>query len=639
MREQIWKSIKYLSHRYVSFRWIAIGSVAIYLFCRDLLRLTVWPEPRKRVSAALAMLMAAILFFSQPVFTLYTYATEIPGEVSEEVAEPEEEAAEEETAEVPEEVEETVEEIAEEDEEEISEEEKIEDILSVSDPIIAQDVEYLSTYGKYLLVLRNTSELTTIANIQISAEMLQGELVDYKTESEITDEAFREYLGLEPLEAEVPEEEPAETIEEYAEEPTEEMTDVLYPEAIALPDEDGVFTLDEMAPKSVAIIRLNVKTGFENQELPDVISVTADGLTEECIIQKEVSEELMKEITYVPSEEEVIENPTDADESDVTKEDESESKEEISTDEESTLAEDMEEPEETEEDEEDLEEEEEPEKLMDEETPEYAWNLSEENFHILNLNLTDKGEQLSGLAGVYIEVDDAYQNPEKTSEEKMTLEDGTVITLSAAYALTLETGNHNLKIRAWDRYGNVLDDSFTVEVKPADVVSVILPTTFEIPMEMTEDGLAVYSDNIVVYNLSDFDVDVTVSSVDVSIRRETESGVVNSTLSTDEDVVYEIDPAKKSCDLNLSLIQEEGTTVIPVDEGHTEGFTSFSLKAHSSDKSAPDMISENRSSAVSEVYGSDYALVRFTGKIPVETSALWQRSDLTIYVVFDFKKK
>lgn len=162
------------------------------------------------------------------------------------------------------------------------------------------------------------------------------------------------------------------------------------------------------------------------------------------------------------------------------------------------------------------------------------------------------------------------------------------------------------------------------EEKDRDIISVTLPTTFNIPMYQVGNGLEVVSDDVVVKNLSDFPVDVDITGVNVDIDQSVEDDVYIATLGTDADYIYDLNEIAATTNLALYVLESGGwTSSFPLAEGENPDLTSFRL-------------SENNEAAAEA--GENQATIKVRGKIMDGIFFPGMNCDLRVLVTFDFRK-
>lgn len=169
------------------------------------------------------------------------------------------------------------------------------------------------------------------------------------------------------------------------------------------------------------------------------------------------------------------------------------------------------------------------------------------------------------------------------------------------------------------------------------VFSIKLPTTFEIPMFSTDEGIEVMSEDVVLCNEGDFPVDVTVSRVEVSVKRRLpESTVRQAVMPTDEDVTHDLVEEAKQCDLSLRLLLDgQDAQECPAPEGVTENVSAFTLAERKPDTDANQLMEDRFADRVDS---PDYAILNFRGTATDGTGITWEKGDLKAKIVFSFAK-
>lgn len=110
-----------------------------------------------------------------------------------------------------------------------------------------------------------------------------------------------------------------------------------------------------------------------------------------------------------------------------------------------------------------------------------------------------------------------------------------------------------------------------------DIISVRIPTNFNIPMYNIGNGVEVRSDGIEIVNESDFPVDVYVTSVSASFI-ETGGGILQARNETDQEYTYDTEDMETYSNLTLSLHESGGKESIHLLKGgHAENVMKFTL--------------------------------------------------------------
>ena len=169
------------------------------------------------------------------------------------------------------------------------------------------------------------------------------------------------------------------------------------------------------------------------------------------------------------------------------------------------------------------------------------------------------------------------------------------------------------------------------------VFSITLPTTFEIPMFSTDEGIEVMSEDVVLCNEGDFPVDVTVSRVEVSVKRRLpESTVRQVMMPVDGNITHDLVEEAKQCDLSLRLLLDgQDAQERPAPEGVMENAAVFTLAAKQLGTDAEQLMEDR---FADQVDSPDYAILNFRGTATDGTGFTWEKGDLKAKIVFSFAK-
>ena len=160
------------------------------------------------------------------------------------------------------------------------------------------------------------------------------------------------------------------------------------------------------------------------------------------------------------------------------------------------------------------------------------------------------------------------------------------------------------------------------------IISVTLPTSFDIPMFNRDNSLEVVSDDISIRNRSEFPIDVKITSVNVSIKQSVDNKIYSTKLCTNNEYVYDLDEIAAHSDLDLHLYTGDNKErIYDLSEGENTDVASFSL-------------AENRDEAddTGTAGGSDEAAVNLRGTLMNGIFLPGMRCDLKVQVVFDFNR-
>ncbi len=169
------------------------------------------------------------------------------------------------------------------------------------------------------------------------------------------------------------------------------------------------------------------------------------------------------------------------------------------------------------------------------------------------------------------------------------------------------------------------------------IISVTLPTSFDIPMVNVDNSLEVLSDDINIRNRSEFPIDVRISSVNVSIKQSIDNKIYSTTLCTNSEYVYDLDEIAEHSDIDLHLLTNtRGEEIYRLSEGENTNVARFKLDEgrENSDKAG----SVEGYGSTSGITGRDEASVNLRGKIMKGIFLPGMRCDLRVQVVFDFNK-
>ena len=195
-----------------------------------------------------------------------------------------------------------------------------------------------------------------------------------------------------------------------------------------------------------------------------------------------------------------------------------------------------------------------------------------------------------------------YDIKNLTMLEKTLLDEDLEVPTECEFSLPFtEEGDYSVVVTVTDNAGNTSTEEKIVQVTKPELISVFMPEKFAIHID--PQRLAgreqIYSDDIVLKNASDFDVQVTVKKVEVVIEKEeSETGI------------------KKDCD--LYMIAPDTGKKIPLKKGENKNVYSYCLK-----KGAKDNLGK----------------IRFMGDTTEGSDAMWKDSDVMIRVDLGFSKK
>lgn len=219
------------------------------------------------------------------------------------------------------------------------------------------------------------------------------------------------------------------------------------------------------------------------------------------------------------------------------------------------------------------------------------------------VNIRETGNVVSGIRDVKCTVNGKpYDITNLTMLEKTLLDEDLEVPTGCEFSLPFaEEGDYSVVVTVTDNAGNTSTEEKIVQVTKPELISVFMPEKFAIHID--PQRLAgreqIYSDDIILKNDSDFDVQVTVKKVEVVIENEvSETGI------------------KKDCD--LYMIAPDTGKKIPLKKGENKNVYSYCLK-----RGAKDMLGK----------------IRFVGDTAEGSDAMWKDSDVVIRADLGFSKK
>ena len=173
--------------------------------------------------------------------------------------------------------------------------------------------------------------------------------------------------------------------------------------------------------------------------------------------------------------------------------------------------------------------------------------------------------------------------------------------------------------------------------KERDIISVTLPTTFEIPMFEIGDSVAVMSEDIPICNMSDFPLDVSVTSVNLDVGASIDKDRVKSSrIEVDTEEVFNLDEIASHCNIFMNVIgYENGMSTYFIPEGTSYNVTSFRL---SECKDLPNMQRIMNSRFIETCDSPDYAVINLRGSVMDGIMIDEAKCNMSVRVTFDFDK-
>lgn len=222
--------------------------------------------------------------------------------------------------------------------------------------------------------------------------------------------------------------------------------------------------------------------------------------------------------------------------------------------------------------------------------------------YTLWVDVSDGGNIASGIALVECTVNGRkfeIENPVEyeTTELYQNLE---VVTGSRFPIVFEETGVYDICVKAEDNAGNVTNYETQIEVFEPELVSVLVPESFTIhidPQQILERE-QIFSDELVLQNMSEFDVRVNIDSINLKVK----DGISDSGV-------------RKDCAMYLTA--PDTGEKLPLEKGINEDVYSYCLPA-----------------------GAEGEITRifFGGEVTEGSHEMWEDSDICVDVRLSFEK-
>jgi hypothetical protein len=222
--------------------------------------------------------------------------------------------------------------------------------------------------------------------------------------------------------------------------------------------------------------------------------------------------------------------------------------------------------------------------------------------YTMTVGMSDAGHITSGIAEVECTVNgEQYKITDLEEKESVQLTEGIAVSSRMGFSLTLDkVGTYEVSVKVTDNAGNETTEDTEVVVGEPELVAVYMPDTFTIHIDPQKlcGRESLFSDDIVLQNVSNVDVKVTVEEVKVSINSETsEQGVQK--------------------DADLYLVAPDSGKKIKLEKGNNKDVYSYRLP-----------IGEQ----------SDLASLRFVGSLSEGSDSMWKDSDVSINLKLRFDK-
>lgn len=242
--------------------------------------------------------------------------------------------------------------------------------------------------------------------------------------------------------------------------------------------------------------------------------------------------------------------------------------------------------------------------LLDRVTPKIEFSQDEycSTPYTLWIDVADNGSIVSGLANVACTVNG--EQVEITNLEPkgvVTLDDNLEVPQRLGFSIPFDTeGEFSIQVRATDYAGNTTVEERNITVTKPEYVAVFMPETFTIhidPQRLLERE-QIFSDNIELTNVSDFDVKVTVDSIELYVNDE-------------------VSPEGIEKDCDIYFVTPDTGERIKLEKGENKDVYSYCLPVN----------------AV-----GDIANLYFVGNTTEGSDEMWQSSDISMVVNLSFRK-
>jgi len=225
-----------------------------------------------------------------------------------------------------------------------------------------------------------------------------------------------------------------------------------------------------------------------------------------------------------------------------------------------------------------------------------------------NFIVEETGEEPSGIAYLEYSINGEEMIP-VTMEESSSFqvldtvknaEKSDVPSACSFYVDLPENGVYEVEVNAFDYAGNRTVEKYHIEVDGSDIIRIVLPTTFDLYVApgLEQENGNIFSNQVQITNLSEFDVDISLSSLDF-IQRGIDQG--------------------KNCEiyLNSSVLDQ----AIKVPNGRTNDVFRFTL-----------------GTTETEQKKENAATFEFYGDVTSGESLNWSGNDISLNMLFSFSK-
>lgn len=239
--------------------------------------------------------------------------------------------------------------------------------------------------------------------------------------------------------------------------------------------------------------------------------------------------------------------------------------------------------------------------------------LSETDEVAVKITVSENGEVISGIGEVSCWIDEA-EYPMTESAEGQTVSQGDLENWDDFYKFSIPLENdgklHKIAVQVFDKAGN--ETFVNYDIQALDNIVVSVPETFGIyinPWYINQER-QIWSDDIPIENLSASDIQVDITNIEVVVKDDNEEEI------------------EKECGLRLELLTYKEGKIYPEIKEYTisdnqKDLASFELKQKDS----------NNSNDIEEK-----TVLRISGTVAEGTEKLWREGDLTIKIMFAYKR-
>ena len=222
--------------------------------------------------------------------------------------------------------------------------------------------------------------------------------------------------------------------------------------------------------------------------------------------------------------------------------------------------------------------------------------------YTLWIDVADNGSIVSGLADVACTVNgEPIEITNLEPKGAVTLDDDLEVPQRVGFSIPFDAeGEFTIQVRATDYAGNTSVEERNITVTKPEFVAVFMPDTFTIhidPQRLLEQE-QIFSDNIELVNVSEFDVKVTVDSIELYVNGE-------------------VSPEGIEKDCEIYFVTPDTGEKIKLEKGENKDVYSYCLPVNAT---------------------GDIANLYFVGSTTEGSDKMWQSSDISIVVNLSFRK-